>query len=141
MYRDTVTVFNRVKTKNGDVWYPKILRGVNLNKDRGAIVAKYGEESQDNAILNVRLNGSKVGEYDYYTPVEWQRLEDKTNAVTFAPEDFFYEGEWTGSSPAADENYGDLSFFEYMTKNFDFVYKITTIGYFSVIPHIEVAGR
>lgn len=141
MYKDSVTVFNRVKTRNGDMWYPRHLDGVNLNKDRGAIVAQYGETSQDNAVLNVRLDGDKVGEYSYLPPKEWQRLEDKAGFITFAPEDFFFEGEWDGDTPVSDDGYGDLSFFQYMTQNYDFVYKVTSVGYFSVIPHFEIAGR
>ena len=59
MYRDIVTVFNRTKTREGDIWYPTVIPGVNLNMDRGAIVEKYGEQSQDNCILNVRYKNLK----------------------------------------------------------------------------------
>lgn len=190
MYRDVVTVFNHQKTRNGDIWYPRILAGVNLNMDRGAIVAKYGEQSQDNAILNVRyapgenrsipdvvpiviavdggnfnpwdsgnvLDGGSLdqdisdvldgGAFDWDTssavwvsPKAWQRLSNKEGYITFAAGDFFWAGKWEGGTPLYDENYGDLSFFEYMAQNYDFVYRITNVSYFSVIPHFEIAGR
>lgn len=187
MYRDVVTVFNHQKTRNGDIWYPRILSGVNLNMDRGAIVAKYGEQSQDNAILNVRYKPDRAipdvvpieipidggtfepwstgdvvdgGSLDetisdvldggtfsgentamWVSPKAWAKLEDKSGYITFAAGDFFWSGKWEGGTPLYDENYGDLSFFEYMAQNYDFVYRITNVSYFSVIPHFEIAGR
>lgn len=192
MYRDIVTVFNRTKTREGDIWYPTVIPGVNLNMDRGAIVAKYGEQSQDNCILNVRyknlkkayvnkadggnfldyesgveLDGGDFFDYSsgddfdggtfadwadeveelkartitWLSPKQWARQSDKSGYVTFAPEDFFWAGVWKGSDSIPDANYGDMSFFEYMTTNYDYVFRITNINYFSVIPHLEIAGR
>ena len=54
MYSDTVTIFNRYESRLGDMWYPTVLRGVNFMSDRSAIVQKYGEQSKDNAVVNVR---------------------------------------------------------------------------------------
>ena len=146
MYNDTVTLFNRQKTANGDVWYPTVLEGVNLNMDRGAIVRQYGEQAQDNAVLNVRYkenNSAKIisPSIIWQAPKEWQRLIYKSGYITFAPGDFFWAGEWPGTTPLSDDGYGDLSFYEYMTQNYDFVFNITSVGYFTVIPHFEVLGR
>lgn len=187
MYKDVVTVFNEQRSRNGSVWYPTVLTGVNLNMDRGAVVARYGEQSQDNAILNVRYKDLKAaynnridgGDFMDYTggialdggdfsgwtgayanggdfinwseiisrsitwlpPKQWMRLVNKDGYVTFAPGDFFWAGVWQGSNAVPDENYGDLSFFEYMTQNYDYVFKVTTTGLFTVIPHLEIAGR
>ena len=187
MYKDVVTVFNEQRSRDGSVWYPTVLTGVNLNMDRGAVVARYGEASLDNAILNVRyksltgeaasnLDGGTFMNYDggvqldggdfdnwdgttsdggnfvdwdalitrsitWLPPKAWKRLENKDGFVTFAPGDFFWTGVWTGAGAVADDNYGDLSFFEYMTQNYDYVFKVTTTGLFTVIPHLEIAGR
>ena len=61
MYKDTITLFNRLRGREGDTWYPTILRGVNLNIDKGAIAEKYGSDTQDNAVLNVRFTKTNSG--------------------------------------------------------------------------------
>ena len=55
MYDKTVTVFNYYESPtSGDaMWYPHILRNVDLNTDRGAIMKKYGADSTDNAQLHI----------------------------------------------------------------------------------------
>lgn len=152
MYKDTITLFNRERRSQGDIWYPTILTGVNLNADKGSIVKVYGETSQDNAVLNVRYFNVN-GEICVMTPdsmkawkpsKEWQHAENKSESVTFTAGgafDFFWRGEWTGGSVIYDENYGDMSFFDYMLANYDYVYAITSVGDFTVIPHFEITGR
>ena len=61
MYGDTVTIFNRWRGAGGDIWYPTVLRGVNLCRDRAALARKYGSESGDRALLNVRYEASSDG--------------------------------------------------------------------------------
>lgn len=55
MYKDTITLFNRREGDRGDTWYPTVLRNVQLNMDRAAIVEKYGAEATDNAVLHIRF--------------------------------------------------------------------------------------
>ena len=86
MYRDIVTVFNRLKTREGDIWYPTVIPGVNLNMDRGAIVAKYGEQSQDNCILNVRYKNLKKA---YTNVVDGGNFLDYESGVELDGGDFF----------------------------------------------------
>lgn len=47
MYSKTVTVFNYYESKTtGDAyWYPHVLSGVDLITDKGAILKKYGPDS------------------------------------------------------------------------------------------------
>ena len=141
MYKDVVTIFNREKTALGDIWHPHVLRGVNLNTDKGAIYREYGPESQDNAVLNVRYekNGNHVmvGAVEWMPPKEWSA--SNRTGLTFASGDIFYMGEWTGGTPY-DDNYAE-GFLQYMLNHFDFVYTVTSVGYFTVIPHFEVTGR
>lgn len=60
MYSDTVTIFNRYESRLGDMWYPTVLHDVNVMADRSAIVQKYGEESKDNVVLNVRYDAGDM---------------------------------------------------------------------------------
>ena len=152
MYKDTITLFNRIKGATGDTWRATVLHGVNLILDKAEMIAKYGETAADNAGLNVRLypgNGAKWivsgnTSYQYIPPKEWQRLQDKTGFLTFTPGnafDFFWRGEWEGSSVIADENYGDMSFYDWMALNYDHVYAVNSYSELSVIPHLEITGR
>jgi len=152
MYNDTITLFNRVRTAQGDTWRATVLTNVNLVLDKAAVIETYGESSQDNAVLNVRLYNtggtlwimSDGVSFVYVPPKEYQRLEDKTGYLTFTPGngfDFFWRGIWTGGSVIADENYGDMSFYDWMTVNYDHVYAVTSVSELSVIPHLEITAR
>lgn len=145
MYKDVVTLFNRKKTRDGDIWYATVLTGVNLNCDRGAIVKAYGEASQDNAVLNIALgSGRTIQGRPYMQPKEWARLGDPQEAITVksgSDADFFWAGEWTGSTVISNDSYGIVGFRDYMEKNFDGVYEVTGVSEFSVIPHLEVVGK
>lgn len=149
MYNDTVTLFCRYESRLGDTWYPSVLHNVNLNMDKAAIIAKYGAESKDNAVLNVRYtkNGGDiyVGSKIWLPPKEWDRqTNDKLpDTITFTGGqafDFFWVGEWTDEEPIADDNYID-NFYNYMNDNYDYVFAITSVGGpYSVIPHFEIMG-
>ena len=54
MFADIITVFNSYEDSLKNLtWYPTVIHGVNLLIDKAAIVAKYGAESKDNAVLNI----------------------------------------------------------------------------------------
>lgn len=140
MYSDTVTLFNRRHDRNGDTWFPTVLKNINVNMDKGAIIAQYGEQAQDNALLNVRLPSEKL----YYPPKEWVALEDPANGITFASGqqfDFFWLGEWPDDAPISDDDYTE-GFYDYMNKRYDHVFAVSSVnGPFTVIPHLEVTGK
>lgn len=149
MYDSTVTLFCRYESRLGDTWYPSVLRNVNLNVDKAAIIAKYGAESKDNAILNVKYriqDGNKmVGDKIWLPPKEWDRQTNDllSSSLTFTDGqefDFFYVGEWTDESPIRDEDYGVDGFFDYMNRYYDYVFAITSVARYSVIPHFEIMG-
>lgn len=151
MYKDTVTLFNRYTTKDRKIiWYPTVLRGVNLNVDKASIVAKYGSNSQDNAVLNVKYHSGDdvimVGDKRYLLPKEWSKQTEDTLAesLTFTTGkeefDFFYEGEWESDEPILDDDCTS-GFYSYMNNNYDNVFAITSVSKFSVIPHFEVVGK
>lgn len=137
MYRDTVTVFNRLRRNGTDTWYPTVLTGVDLNADAAAIRKAYGAESNDRAKLHVRYSpGLIVGGKQYYSPKEWQGM-----GITFHDGDlfdFFWEGTWDGGN-VNDEDYTD-GFYNHMRKTHDNVFAITSVARYSVIPHFEIMG-
>ena len=151
MYKDTVTLFNRYTTKDRKiVWYPTVLRGVNLNVDKASIIVKYGTNSQDNAVLNVKYQVSDgaimVSEKPYLLPKEWKNQSEDilADSLTFTPGtqefDFFYVGEWANEDVISDDDYTS-GFYSYMNKNYDEVFAITSVAKFSVIPHFEVVAK
>ena len=149
MYNDTVTVFNRyVDSLKNTIWYPRVISGVNLIIDKAAIVSKYGAESKDNAILNIKYHAVDgtvmVGNKTYLPPKEWKRQEEDKlpESITFSSEgsefDFFILGDYGSTEPVIDEN-GD--FYSHMQKEYDYVFAITSVAKYSVIPHFEITGK
>ena len=150
MYNDTVTLFCQYKDQRKNItWYPSVLHNVNLNMDKAAIIAKYGAESQDNAVLNVRyhIDDDKimVGDKIWLPPKEWDRQTNDllSSSLTFTDGqefDFFYVGEWRDENPIGDEDYGIDGFYNYMNRYYDYVFAITSVAQYSVIPHFEIMG-
>ena len=150
MFNDTVTIFNRWRSTGllGEMWYPTVLHGVELQTDRAAIVAKYGDQCADRALLFVHYQtdeeGRKmVGGKEYLPPRAWNAEGEPDWAVTFAPGeafDFFVEGAWPDETPVLDSDY-PRGFFDHMNRTRDGVYAVTQASVFKVIPHIEVVGR
>lgn len=150
MFTDVITVFNSYEDSLKNVtWYPTVIHEVNLLIDKAAIVAKYGAESKDNALLNIHyqtVDGQiMVDGKPYFPPKEWERqTNDKLpETITFASGtgfDFFMLGEYPEIKPILDEEYRN-GFFEEVKKEYDFVFAITSVGMYSVIPHFEITGK
>ena len=149
MYTDTITLFNRKVGNEGDTWYPSVLRNVQVNTDKAAILAKYGAEAADSAVLHVRYkhDGDKklVCSKSWLPPKEWQTLIDPTPAITFTPGtqfDFFWLGDWGNEDPVYDADYSEEGFYTHMNKTHDFVFAVSSVGGpYSVIPHFEIMGK
>lgn len=148
MYTDTITLFNLYQSSLGDMWYPTILHNVYLSIDRAAIIAKYGAESKDNAILHVqyekRDDGIYIANKKYLPPKEWDRQTNDTlsDTVTFSSGtdfDFFIEGEWKDNMPISDNDYPS-NFYNYMNSYHDNCFRITSAAKYTVIPHFEIMG-
>lgn len=153
MYDKTVTVFNFYSSKTAGLsyWYPHILSCVDLITDHGAMLKKYGPDSSDNAALHIAYtpDGDKVtvqrsdgAAVPWLPPKAWaaQVNDDLPGSITFGPEDFFWQGEWT-SGMVVDDDYRN-GFYQYMNSNRDNVYKITSVGGpYTVIPHFEILGK
>lgn len=155
MYNDTVTLFNRKEGDEGDTWYPTVLRNVQVDTDRAAIVAKYGAESADSAFLivpyKVSGNDKLVAGKPWKPPKEWERQLNHNEAITFTPGnrfDFFWVGEWENEDPVYDSDYTGTSsagFYNHMNKNYDFVFAISSVGgpnsVNGLLPHFEIIGK
>lgn len=146
MYKDTITLFNRKPGERGqgDIWYPTVIKNVNLNIDRAAILAKYGPEAQDSAVLHIRYtrDGDNifVSGKPWMPPKEWDQTEDSITFTSGNNFDFFCAGEW-GGGIAADSDYSDEGFYGYMNRTKDYVFAITSVAMYTVIPHFEIMGR
>lgn len=148
MFADTVTVFNRYVSRLGDMWYPTVIHNANLLIDKAAIIAKYGAESNDNAILNIHydlVDGQiMVDGKPYLPPKEWShQTNDKLpESITFTSGkdfDFFMLGEYESTEPIADDDYID-GFYNYINDEYDFVFAVTSVAKYTAIPHFEIMG-
>lgn len=164
MYQATVTVFNFYKSASAELWFPHVLTGVDIVTDKGQMLRQYGPDSTDAAELHIAYteqDGKKIivngltgepmlntlGEpLPWLLPKEWARQVNDMldDTITFdSREDFFWQGAWEGG-PVNDADYQDRrggGFREYMTNNYDYVFKITSVGGpYTVIPHFEIRG-
>ena len=148
MYADIITLFNRYDTGVDDIWLPTVIKGVDLNIDKAAIIATYGENSSDNARLHVRYGGNDniiVGSKHYLPPKQWkaQSAEQAANSLTFASGqnfDFFIVGEWGSTVPIEDADYLD-GFYNFCNNLYDYCFAITSVAKYSVIPHFEIMAK
>ena len=60
IYKQTVTVFNRVVEGESTKWYATVISGVHLVIDQSIIVATYGEQSSDNGCCISDIKTSMV---------------------------------------------------------------------------------
>ena len=171
MYSDTVTLFNRCGNRLGAMWHSTVLRNVNLDMDKSAIVAKYGPDSKDSAVLNVHytiedlggdesqckqipwLQGKKIVIADkiWLPSNQWRAQVNDALPGTITFEggnsfDFFWFGEWTGASVISDDDYSsDEGFYGYMNRTWDYVFAITAVGgpynNHGLLQHFEIMGR
>lgn len=151
MYSDTITLFNRYHSKLGDMWYPHILKGVNLISDKASIMAKYGAETSDKASLHIKykeVDGKiKIDGIPFLPPKEWASLtnDELGKYITFNDDanrfDFFIVGEYDGG-PVFDDGSDVKGFYEKMDAEHDYCYVITSVSSpYKVIPHFEIMAR
>lgn len=150
MYTDTITLFNRYHSRLGDIWFPHVIKGVDLNIDKASILAKYGAESKDGATLHIKYQKGQDGQptiagVPYKLPKEWAQLTNdqlgsyitlNDDAESF---DFFVEGEIT-EEPVNDDDYTN-GFYNYMNRTKDHCFAITAVSKKDLIPHFEVMAR
>lgn len=107
MYRDTITLFNLY---NG-IWRATVLRNVDLNADRAAILARYGAESSDRAKLHVAFQPNAdgtitIGGNVYVKPEDYK---GEAGTITFASGNlfsFFSSFAWDGDEDGILYSFG-----------------------------------
>ena len=148
MFSDVVTVFNHYKSRLGDMWYPTVIRNANLLIDKAAIVAKYGAESKDAAMLSIHYHKEDgqimIDGKPYLPPKEWERqtndkLADSLTFTSGTDFDFFMLGEYPTTEPIADDDYVD-GFYNHVNDEYDYVFAITSVAKYTAIPHFEIMG-
>ena len=148
MYKDTVTLFNRyVDSMGNTMWFPHVLTNVNLVVDRAVIVSKYGEKSNDNAVLNIKYKCENekifINDKEYLMPKEWERQPNDllVDFLTFKSGnefDFFVLGDYKSNEIIMDER---GTFFREVQEQYDNVFAVTSVAKLSVIPHFEIVGK
>lgn len=150
MYTDTITLFNRMAGDNGDIWFPTVLHNVQLTVDRAAILAKYGADAADSAILHIRFQKEDgkimICGKQWLPPKEWAKQEDHTELMTFATGtkfDFFVLGDVGYDASVSDSDFAEhIDFYTYMNKTHDNVFAISSVGGpYDLIPHFEIMGK
>jgi len=149
MYTDTITLFNRFgKESTGFTWFPTVLRSVDLNIDKGAQIQRMGTDKADTAKLHIKYVKEGeivvVGSKEYLPPKEWINRKKESTTLTFNEGiDFFILGEYP-EVPIKDDYYisraGANGFFDHLNRSKDFVFKITNVGLYKLIPHFEIGG-
>lgn len=146
MYNETITLFNRLgNRKEGDLWYPHVLRNCCVYRDRAAIVAQMGENSTDNVSIHIIIKkGCTASGYRYLQPIEWVNSNDYDGSFTVKGGndfDMIYVGVWDGDV-VNDANYPD-GFLHYMQTTHDNVYAVSSCSDYSrsILPHLGVIGR
>ena len=150
LYRDTVTLFNRFVDDSGNIsWIPTVLNGTHFVVSKSVLVATYGENSSDSAMLNVPyqlINGKvMIGRKKYLPPKQYSKLDidSAMKSITFTAGldfDFIFGDIWPQSSPIADADY-KTGFFQYMKTNFEDVYAITDTPKYNVIKKFAIVAR
>ena len=143
MFEDVVTVFNRWE----DLWYPTVLKSVEVQVERAAEPARYGGKRADRVtvlIPYVPMEGAAVlGGKTYLPPKSWQQEEERSRYVTFAVGerfDFFLLGTWEGTEPIRDQDWPE-GFYGRIDRERDGVYAIASAARFGTLPHFEIVGR
>lgn len=145
MYSDTITLFNRYETREGTLlWFPHVLKNVDLVVNKASVMEKLGAENQDSAVLNIRYTPSESGPVvqgkPYLAPKEWHR---KTNDelgeyITFNADansfDFFILGEYPEDTIVD----GDGTFFELMEEEVECYAIKSASNPYKLIPHFEI---
>ena len=140
MFEDTITLFNRY----GDEWWPTVIKGVHLNTDRRSIVAQYGYQCKDLALLFVPyVRPIVVADKPYLEPKAWLKAGEPQTFITLAGGekfDFFWTGIWDGAGPVSDVDF-PRGFYDHMNRTYDGVYAITSVFRFKAIPYFAILGR
>jgi hypothetical protein len=136
MYIDTATIFNLYSDETGDYWYSTLLENCEFQITKGTNARVTGFENADAVSLHVTADCTVK---TFLKPKEWLASTDKADNYTFGKKDFFIKGDYT--EIVIDDADYTKGLYETLKQQLDDVYNVTTVDYFTLIPHIEVGGR
>lgn len=149
MYERNITLFNRYTSQTGDLWFPTVIKMVDLITDKASINARMGTDNQDSAKLHIRYIGTDGKVYvagkEWLPAKEWAKKpnDEMVNYLTFKSGkdfDFFMAGEYP--EDVVDDNDYSEGFYDYINSHYDEVYVISSASNpYSLIPHFEIMGR
>lgn len=77
----------------------------------------------------------------YVGPKAYAAIENPRNYFTFTPEsDFFIVGNYYSQEPVADAEFED-GLYSAMNAAHDGVYMVSSMAFYSLLPHFEIGGR
>lgn len=151
MFDKTITLFCHNHSDLGDTWFPYLIRGVQINTDKGYLLKSYGADFSDSISIHIPYRKNEAGDmvvddYLYLSPKAWDAAynDAKAHLLTFKGGqnfDFIYIGDFNdvgAMEMIRDDDYRN-GFYDYFKRNFDDVYAVSSVsGPFSVIPHFEL---
>lgn len=139
MYTDTVTVFNyHEKTKH---WYTTVFHGTHITAEDSANATQQGLTNGDSVDIIIPVVNRKYGQKKYVKPKEFSAAENVQKLFTFSPEnDFIVVGDRHTKTPIDEDDYMD-GLYSAMNAQYDDVYLIKSVAYFSLLPHFEIGCR
>ena len=152
LYKQTVTLFNRIKGPDDEtIWYPTVLKGVHLIDSHSSSWNNQGGASGSTAELRVwySINNGKImiAGKPYYEPKQYRSLAEPQKAITFAfghddDCDFFVEGAFDNfKGSISDDAFDRHGFYNYMNKMYDGVYSISGAAKYNLLPHFVINAR
>lgn len=142
MFQDVATVFNR---REG-LWYPTVLRGVQVQVSEGAEPAALGGERNSAVTVLVPYvpgEPDSVAGKAYLPPKKWRQGLEPEKCVTFTAGERFdvlLLGPWEGTEPIRDDTWPE-GFFARLRRERDGVYAVAAVRRFRALPHFEIEGR
>lgn len=143
MYNDTVTVFNLHK----DTWLPRIIHNVDVGVTSStSLTPLNGLTKADSSIILIRSNDSKCIDVNgrqllYVAPKKFAVLENVENVISFQTKtDFVLLGEYESTKPIVDDDF-ESGFYDMINSERDGVYQISSVAYYSLIPHFEIEAK
>ena len=124
MFKETITLYNRVADGYNDRYECTILKNVEIQPTNSI----KNNNSTDKFKLFININSQNKL---YVKPKEYDKSLDKSHCFTVRTGDFFVLGEVTI----------DNATYQSINKKYDDVYNVTSIKEYSVIPHLEVGGN
>lgn len=145
----TITVFNAYTDAEDKLYYyASIIKDVHAIADKGAAQTKTGLEDADSFWCSIpyAVNGDDiyVNGKRYLGPIAWEKQinDDLPNTLTFCEgKDLILKGVWTGDSIIKSADYSRQGFYDYLLRNYDDVYIVSSVGKYDLIPHFEVRGK